>query len=249
MDTGTIINSGMALLALTMLEIILGIDNILVISIVVDKLPKNLQQRARLTGLAAALIMRIVLLSSIWVIIKLEHQTLFTIAGHPFDGKDLILLAGGLFLLTKAVIELHRNVEGHEPESKPKSKGASFAWIIAQIMLLDLVFSIDSVITAVGMANELWVMITAVVLSIIAMMAFARPVSEFIHRHATLKILALSFLVLIAVTLIAEGWDEEVPKGYLYFAMGFALVVELMNLRVLKRLANRKPPSHLPAEG
>jgi predicted tellurium resistance membrane protein TerC len=236
-----LIESGIALLTLTLLEVILGIDNILVISILTGRLPEQQQPRARFVGLALAMLMRVLLLISIKWIMGLKSQ-LFAVFGQSISGKDLILIAGGLFLLAKAVYEIHKNVEGEgvEQDVPGKRVHASFAIIIVQIVLLDLVFSLDSVITAVGMARELWVMIAAVVIAIIVMMVFAGPISRFIHDHPTIKILALSFLVLIAVTLLVEGFHGHISKGYLYFAMGFSLVVELLNLRLLKRLRARR---------
>jgi predicted tellurium resistance membrane protein TerC len=186
--------------------------------------------------------MRVLLLVFMKAILGLTAP-LFAIAGHEVSGRDLILIAGGLFLLGKAVYEIHQHVEGHGDERRPPTGSGVFIWVIVQIMLLDLVFSLDSVITAVGMARELWVMITAIVLAIVMMMFFAGPIGRFIQKHPTLAVLALSFLVLIGVTLIIEGCGGHVDKVYLYFAMGFSLMVELLNLRVLRRYVKRRPPT------
>jgi predicted tellurium resistance membrane protein TerC len=231
-----------ALLTLTLLEIVLGIDNILVLSIMTNRLPQRRQAAGRFVGLLGAMAMRILLLVFMKVILGLTRP-LFAIAGHDVSGRDLILIAGGLFLLAKAVYEIHRHVEGHGEERRPPSGSAVFVWVIVQIMLLDIVFSLDSVITAVGMARELWVMITAIVLAVLMMMFFAGPIGRFIQRHPTLAVLALSFLVLIGVTLIVDGCGGHVDKAYLYFAMGFSLVVELLNLRLLRRYVQRRPPT------
>ncbi len=219
-----------AFATLTALEIVLGIDNIVFISILAGKLPPERQASARQIGLLAAMITRILLLFSITWIMKLQDD-LFAIAGHGFSGKDLILLGGGLFLLAKATHEMHAKLEGAEHGSKQRA-AASFASVIVQIMLLDIVFSIDSVITAVGMARQVSVMVAAVVAAVIVMMIFAGPISRFVDRHPTIKMLALSFLLLIGVTLTADGFGTHINKGYVYFAMGFSLFVELLNLRM-----------------
>jgi predicted tellurium resistance membrane protein TerC len=231
-----------ALLTLTLLEIVLGIDNILVLSIMTNRLPQRRQAAGRFVGLLGAMAMRILLLVFMKVILGLTRP-LFAIAGHDVSGRDLILIAGGLFLLAKAVYEIHQHVEGHGEHRRPPSGSAVFICVIVQIMLLDIVFSLDSVITAVGMARALWVMITAIVLAVLMMMFFAGPIGRFIQRHPTLAVLALSFLVLIGVTLIVDGCGGHVDKAYLYFAMGFSLVVELLNLRLLRRYAQRRPPT------
>jgi predicted tellurium resistance membrane protein TerC len=219
-----------ALLTLTSLEIVLGIDNIVVIAVITGRLPAELQARARRIGLALAMILRILLLLTISWIMRLE-TTLFTLIGHDFTGRDLILVGGGLFLIAKATKEIHDKVEGEEIEERARRAG-SFAAAITQILLLDLVFSLDSVITAVGMARAIWVMVTAIVIAVGVMMIFAGRVSAFVHRHPTIKVLALSFLVLIGVLLVADGLGKHLERGYVYFAMGFSLVVELINLRV-----------------
>ena len=247
MGEPALLESLVALLTLTLLEIILGIDNILVLAIMTDRLPAHQQPRGRFVGLGLAMLMRIALLVFVKALIGLTAPWV-TVLGKPFSGRDVILIAGGLFLLVKAVMELHKTVEGGGTEHASKrAVAAGFLWTMIQIALLDLVFSLDSVITAVGMARELWVMITAIVLAIIIMMVFAAPISRFIHDHPTMKTLALAFLLLIAVTLIIEGYaegeEEHVKKAYLYFAMGFSLFVELLNLRLLKRQTRRIRPA------
>jgi predicted tellurium resistance membrane protein TerC len=218
-----------ALLTLTVLEIVLGIDNIIFISILSGKLPQEQQKKARNTGLAAAMIMRILLLLSLAWIIKLTRP-LFTVVGNEISGRDLILLIGGLFLMAKATHEIHDKLEGEEG-AKVTRVMPSFGSVIAQIMALDIVFSLDSVITAVGMAKHLGVMITAVVISVAIMLVAAGPISAFVERHPTVKMLALSFLLLIGTSLIAEGLEFHIPKGYIYFAMAFSVFVEMLNVR------------------
>ena len=219
-----------SLLTLTGLEIVLGIDNVIFISILAGKLPAAQQAKGRQTGLAMALLTRIALLCSIAWLAQLTAP-LFAVFGHGVSGRDLILLAGGLFLLGKSTMEIHEKLEGAEGE---QSRGgtARFGAVVFQIMLLDIVFSLDSVITAVGMAQQLWVMITAVVLAMVVMLFFAGSISDFVHRHPTLKMLALSFLLLIGVALVAESMHQPIPKGYLYFSMAFAFGVEMLNLRL-----------------
>jgi predicted tellurium resistance membrane protein TerC len=219
-----------ALATLTSLEVILGVDNVIFISILASKLPVAQQPRARQIGLMAAMGMRILLLFSLAWIIQLTTP-LFSAFGEEFSGRDLILLGGGLFLLAKATLEIHERLEGEEGHKSAKV-AASFAAVIAQIMLLDIVFSLDSVITAVGMANDLSIMVAAVVVAVAVMMVSAGAISEFVNRHPTVKVLALSFLLLIGLSLIAEGFDLHIPKGYIYFAMGFSVFVEMINLRV-----------------
>ena len=230
-----------ALLTLSSLEIVLGIDNIVFISILVGKLPQGRQARARQLGLLLAMGMRIALLLAISWVMGLT-EPLFSIAaiGQDFSGRDLILLFGGLFLVGKATWEIHDKLEGSE-HGQAAPRAASFAAILAQIVLLDIVFSLDSVITAVGMASEVAIMVTAVVIAVLVMMVFAGRISAFIERHPTLKMLALSFLLLIGVVLIADGFGQHVSKGYIYFAMAFSLFVELLNLR----LRRPQPPVHL----
>ena len=235
-----------ALLTLTILEIVLGIDNIIFISILSGRLPEDQQGKARQTGLLAALGMRIILLFSISWVVQLTTP-IFTLLGLHISGRDLILLGGGLFLLWKATHEIHENLEGdHEEEHEENAKKVSFWNIIAQIAMLDMVFSLDSVITAVGMADDLAVMIIAVVIAIGIMLFAAAPLSEFVHRHPTVKILALSFLLLIGFSLVVEGLHQHIAKGYIYFAMGFSVFVEMLNLRMKKASKNpvtlRKAP-------
>jgi predicted tellurium resistance membrane protein TerC len=220
----------LALVTLTFLEIILGVDNIIFISILASKLPADQQAGARRTGLLAAMLMRIALLMSIAWIVRLTTP-LATILGQDISGRDLILIGGGLFLLGKATVEIHERLEGEE-EHRTARVAPSFAAVIGQIMLLDIVFSLDSVITAVGMAESLAVMVTAVVLSVAIMMVAAGPISSFVGRHPTVKVLALSFLLLIGVSLVGDGLGMHIPKGYIYFAMGFSVGVEMINLRV-----------------
>jgi predicted tellurium resistance membrane protein TerC len=228
-----------ALATLTFLEIVLGVDNIIFISILSGKLPPEQQPRARRLGLLGAMVMRVVLLFSLSYIIKLTEPW-FTVAGAEISGRDLILILGGLFLLAKSTFEIHDKLEGEEGHGS-KRVAASFASVLIQIMLLDMVFSLDSVITAVGMVDELWVMVTAVIVAVGIMMLSAEPISAFVHRHPTVKMLALSFLLLIGFSLIAEGFDHHIPKGYIYFAMGFSVFVEAINLR----LRPKAVPVHL----
>jgi len=219
-----------ALVTLTALEIVLGIDNIIFISILAGKLPGNQQGRARTLGLALAMLMRIALLFSLTWIMRLTFP-LFSVLGNEISGRDIILILGGLFLLAKSTYEIHDKLEGEEGHSSARV-ASSFVSVIIQIILLDIVFSLDSVITAIGMANQLWVMIAAVVIAVVFMMVSAGPISDFVHRHPTVKMLALSFLLLIGVSLIAEGLDQHIPKGYIYFAMAFSVFVEMLNLRM-----------------
>jgi predicted tellurium resistance membrane protein TerC len=219
-----------ALLTLTVLEIVLGIDNIIFISILSGKLPKEQQSKARLTGLALAMITRILLLFSIVWIMKLTLP-LFTVLGQEISGRDLILIGGGLFLIAKSTFEIHDKLEGEEGHRSAKI-AKSFASVITQIILLDIVFSLDSVITAVGMANNLMIMILAVVIAVGVMMVSAKGISDFVEKHPTVKMLALAFLLLIGVSLIAEGLEQHIPKGYIYFAMAFSVFVEMLNLKM-----------------
>jgi predicted tellurium resistance membrane protein TerC len=222
-----------AFATLTVLELVLGIDNIIFISILSGKLPAEQQPRARFIGLAGALVMRVILLFSLtWVMGLVEP--LFNIFGRDISGRDLILLVGGLFLIAKSTHEIHGSLEGEEGHASKKVY-ASFVSVIIQIMLLDIVFSLDSVITAVGMVDNIWIMIAAVVISIVAMMFFAAPIGNFVERHPTVKMLALSFLLLIGFTLVAEGFHQKIPKGYIYGAMAFSVFVELLNIRLRKK--------------
>jgi predicted tellurium resistance membrane protein TerC len=229
--------NALALLTLTALEVVLGIDNLVVISILTGKLPPELRKRARRIGLLAAMGMRVGLLLTLSWMMGLTGS-LFSVAGLDFSGRDLILLVGGLFLMAKATHEIHTKVEG--PEEHPqagKRIHASMASVIAQIMAFDLVFSIDSVITAIGMARAIWVMVAAIVIAVATMIVFAEPVSSFVERHPSIKMLALSFLLLIGVLLVAEGMGQHLDRGYVYFAMGFSLFVEMLNLRVRRHAA------------
>jgi predicted tellurium resistance membrane protein TerC len=216
-----------SLVTLTALEIVLGIDNLVFIAIVAGRLPPERQNRARQVGLALALISRLALLGSIAWIIGLTAP-LFDIFGQPVSWRDVVLIAGGLFLLYKGTREIHRRLEG-EGQEKARSGRTSFAGSVAQIMLLDIVFSLDSVITAVGMANTFWVMATAIIIAVVIMLAASRPLADFVERHPTVKMLALSFLLLIGMTLIADGAGFHVPKGYIYAAIGFSVAVEALN--------------------
>jgi predicted tellurium resistance membrane protein TerC len=229
-----------ALLTLTALEIVLGIDNIIFISILADRLPANQRQRARTTGLLLAMFMRIAMLFSLGWILGLT-QTLFTVASHPFNGRDLILLLGGLFLLYKSTTEIHAKLEGEEHERETGAAAVSFSSVIVQIVLLDIVFSLDSVITAIGLTSIIPIAVVAVVISIGVMLIAAKPLADFVNRHPTVKILALSFLLLIGMTLVAEGLGQHIPKGYIYFAMAFSVGVEVLNLRLRKK----SEPVHL----
>jgi predicted tellurium resistance membrane protein TerC len=224
--------SWIALLTLTVLEIVLGIDNVIFISILAGKLPRDQQAKARRTGLSLAMFIRLALLASIAWIARLTTP-LFSVLGQEISGRDLILLVGGVFLLAKATREIHDKLEGEEGEDNPRG-AASFAGVIVQILALDVVFSLDSVITAVGMANELAIMMTAVVVAVLVMLVAAGPIGEFVERHPTVKMLALSFLLLIGMSLVAEGLGQHISKGYIYFAMGFSVFVEMLNLRLKK---------------
>lgn len=234
-----------AFLTLTLLELVLGIDNIIFISILAGKLPPDQQPKARFIGLSLALVMRIILLFSLSWIIGLTAP-LFTVFGNEISGRDLVLLIGGLFLIAKSTHEIHGSLEGEEGHKSTKVY-ASFTSVIIQITLLDIVFSLDSVITAIGMVRELPVMIAAVVVSIIFMMFFAGTIGRFVSRHPTIKMLALSFLLLIGFTLVIEALEYHVPKGYIYFAMAFSVFVELLNMKLRK--AKTEPVNlHRPYE-
>jgi predicted tellurium resistance membrane protein TerC len=236
-----------ALVTLTLLEVVLGIDNVIFISILAGKLPPEQQDRARKTGLSLALIMRILLLLSLGWVMGLT-EPLFSISFMEFEvsGRDLILILGGLFLIAKSTHEIHEKLEGEEGHLSARIP-PSFSAVIVQIMLLDIVFSLDSVITAVGMANQIGVMIAAVIISILFMLAFSGTISEYVHRHPTVKVLALAFLILIGVNLLLEGFHQHISKGYTYFAMAFSLVVEIINQRV--RRAGTPVHLHEPVLG
>ena len=228
-----------ALVTVTALEIVLGIDNVVFISILASKLPESEQARARNVGLGLAMVMRILLLLAISWVIGLTAP-LFSVFGNEISGRDVILILGGLFLLGKATFEIHEKLEGEETQARGVGT-ATFGAVIGQILLLDAVFSLDSVITAVGMADEIGVMIAAVMIAIGVMLVSARVISEFVNRHPTVKMLALSFLILIGMSLVAEGWELHIPKGYIYFAMGFSIFVEALNLRIRGRRVKDKP--------
>ena len=232
-----------ALLTLTSLEIVLGIDNIVFLSILTGKLPVEDRKKAQQIGLALAMVMRILLLLCIKWVMGL-NQPLVTLFGHGISGRDLILLLGGLFLLAKATHEIHEKLEGaHHAEAVTAAKAkASFGAILAQIVAIDIVFSLDSVITAVGMAKHIEIMIAAVVIAVIVMMIFATPVSTFVERHPTIKMLALSFLLMIGVMLVAEGFHKHIERGYVYFAMAFSLFVEVLNIRSTRK--QKMQPEH-----
>lgn len=222
-----------AFATLTALELVLGIDNIIFISILVDRLPAQQREIARKLGLAMAMFMRIGLLLVLAWIIGLVAP-LFTMLGQAISGRDLILISGGLFLVWKSTTEIHHAIEGAETTTQAKAS-AVFSSVILQIMVVDLVFSLDSIITAVGMVDDVRIMISAVVASVALMMVFAKPIGQFVSEHPTVKMLALSFLVVVGMVLVAEGFDHHVPKGYVYFAMAFSLTVELLNIRLRKR--------------
>jgi predicted tellurium resistance membrane protein TerC len=225
-----------ALLTLTALEIVLGVDNIVFISILVGRLPEHQRQRARVLGLAFAMLTRIgLLLSLAWIMTLTEPLFSIPVLGRDVSGRDLILIGGGLFLLWKSVHEIHGSLEGEEDESAAAAVKAGFTAVIVQIAIIDIVFSLDSVITAVGMVDEVAIMVIAIVLAVGVMMFAAKPIGDFVDRHPTVKMLALSFLILIGVALVAEGGGYHIPKGYIYFAMAFSVAVEMLNLRVRSR--------------
>ncbi|MEM8488905.1 MAG: TerC family protein [Bacteroidota bacterium] len=221
-----------ALLTLTALELVLGVDNIIFISILVDKLPDGQRNRARFIGLALAMIARVLLLFSLSWLIQLTSP-IFTVLGNAISGRDLILIIGGLFLIGKSTHEIHDKLEGADGERSARV-APSFASVLMQIALLDIVFSLDSVITAIGMADELSIMVIAVIVAVIFMMIFAKPLGDFVEQRPTVKMLALSFLLLIGTALVADGLDTHIPKGYIYSAMGFSVFVEMLNLRLRK---------------
>ncbi len=237
-----------ALTTLAVLEIVLGIDNIVFISILADKLPKSQQAGARRVGLLLAMATRIALLGTISLIMRLSEPW-FDLFGRPLSGRDLILVGGGLFLLTKSTREIHHRLEGDDGHGAA-TKRASYGAVLVQIAIMDMVFSLDSVITAVGLAEDFMVMVIAIVLAVIVMMAAATPVSRFVNDHPTVKMLALSFLLLLGMILVAEGFGQHIPKGYIYFAMGFSIFVEALNLRAKAAtpVRLRRPRAHPGAE-
>ena len=235
-----------AFATLTALELVLGIDNIIFISILVDKLPPAQREFARRVGLFMAMFMRIGLLLVLAWIVGLVTP-LFSLLGQEISGRDLILILGGLFLIWKSTTEVHQSLEG-EHTQKSSAVKATLASVLLQIMVIDLVFSLDSIITAVGMVDDVRIMIAAVIVSVLLMMVFAGPIGRFVSNHPTIKMLALSFLVVVGVVLVAEGFEHHVPKGYVYFAMAFSLTVEMLNIRMRKKSAKRVElnPPHMP---
>ena len=236
----------MALVTLTALEIVLGIDNIIFISIQASKLPAHQQEKARLVGLGLAMFIRLALLFSLTWLMGLTAP-LFSVFGNDISGRDLILISGGLFLLWKSTMEIHEKLEGEEHVSSARV-GVTFGSVIVQILLLDIVFSLDSIITALGMANQLFVMVTAVVIAVGFMMLFSGKISAFVEKHPTIKMLALSFLLLIGVSLIGDGFDMHIPKGYIYFAMAFSVLVEMLNLKLRRGTPVKLHGPHLDSE-
>lgn len=232
-----------SLATLTALEIVLGIDNLVFIAILANKLPEAQRDRARKIGLALALLMRLALLASISWIVGLT-AVVFEIAGHPFSWRDIILIGGGLFLVFKGTREIHERVEGHDEAVGATLARVTFQGVILQIIILDAVFSLDSVITAVGMAEELWVMVTAVIIAVAIMLIASGPLSAFVSRHPTVKMLALSFLLLIGMVLVADGFGFHIPKGYVYAAMGFSVLVESLNLMASARRKRKEGTAH-----
>jgi len=227
----------LALATLTALEIVLGVDNIIFISVLCGRLPEHQRARARTIGLALAMLTRLALLFTLtWIMTLTAPLFEVPVLGKPISGRDLILISGGLFLLWKSVHEIHNALEGEEEDARGVAVVAGFGAVIAQIAVIDIVFSLDSVITAVGMVDELAIMVIAIVLAVGVMLFSAGPIGEFVDRHPTIKMLALSFLILIGVALIGEGWDLHIPKGYIYFAMAFAVAVEMLNIRVRARM-------------
>ncbi len=234
METLFSLNSIIAFITLCALELVLGIDNIIFISIISDRLPANLRRKARTIGLSLAIITRLMLLFSLTWMMKLT-EPLFTILNQSISGRDLILILGGLFLIAKSTHEIHQKLEASETKNSKRKNSANFTFIIIQILILDIVFSLDSVITAVGMVNDIYIMASAIIVATIVMIFASHTIADFVDRHPTIKILALSFLVLIGVALIAEGFDTHIPKGYIYFSMAYALIVEILNIRLRKK--------------
>ncbi len=221
------------LISLIALEVILGIDNIIFISILADKLPEDQRAKLRFYGIGLAMVMRLILLGFIAWILKLDH-TLFTLLDIDFSGKGIILIVGGLFLIFKSTKEIYHKTELAMKDEVPNSSATSFGGMLLEVMLLDLVFSIDSIVTAVGMVQDLWVMYTAVIVTVIIMLMASKPISDFIRKHPSFKILALSFLMMIGVSLLAEGFHFEIPKGYIYFSMAFAFLVDIIQMKTVK---------------
>lgn len=244
MDMLLDINLWSAFLTLTVLEIVLGIDNIIFITLMVNRLPEKQRAFARQFGLLAAMGTRILLLFSIAWVAKLTTP-LFSIMSNEVSGRDLVLLFGGLFLIYKAVVEIHASLEGGEENASPSAKSSTFAMVIVQIAIIDIIFSLDSVITAIGLADELFIMVAAVMVAIGVMMFAAKSIGEFVEAHPTVKMLALAFLVLVGAVLVAEGLGHHTPKGYLYFAIAFSLAVEFLNLRAKKKSRKSVEPLHL----
>ena len=226
-----------SLVTLIALEVILGIDNVIFISILAGKLPANQQKKARLYGLILAMILRLALLAVISLIMKLEND-LFRVFNQGFSVKDLILVLGGLFLLYKSATEIFHKMEGEQGNQSKKFKAVTFTQVIIQILIMDLVFSVDSIITAIGMVKEVWIMYVAIVVTVLIMLIAAEPISNFVNKHPAFKILALSFLLLIGFSLISEGFGVEIPKGYIYFSMAFSMLVSIFQVRMNK---NSKP--------
>lgn len=238
------INLWSAFLALTVLEIVLGIDNIIFLTLMVNRLPEKDRPLARQIGLIGAMGARILLLFSIAWVAKLTAP-LFTALGQEVSGRDLVLFFGGLFLIYKAVVEIHASLEGEDEESLPKNKAATFMGVIAQIAIIDIIFSLDSVITAIGLADDVYIMVAAVMVAIGVMMFSAKAIGDFVEEHPTVKMLALAFLVMVGAVLVAEGLGHHMPKGYLYFAIAFSLAVEFLNLKMKSRSKSKSGPVHL----
>lgn len=236
-----------ALLTLILLEVVLGIDNVIFISIIAAKLPQHQQKKARQLGLLLAMVIRLGLLAIISVILRLQG-TLFTIMSNEISGKDIILILGGLFLIYKSAVEIHHKMEGEEGDKSKNIKATTFNQVLIQILLLDIVFSVDSIITAVGMVKELWMMYTAVIVTVIIMLVAAEPISKFVNKHPAFKMLALSFLLIIGMSLIAEGLDFHIPKGYIYFSMAFALLVDVLQMRMKTKGEPVKTHEHYLAD-
>lgn len=226
------------LVSLIALEVILGIDNIIFISILADKLPEEKRRKLRLWGISLAMVTRLILLAFISWILKLDH-TLFTLFNNEFSGKGIILIIGGLFLIYKSTKEIYHKTEDTKDENTTNTKKRTFGKLLGEVIILDIVFSIDSIITAVGMVKDLWIMYTSVVVTVIIMLFAAKPISEFIRKHPSFKVLALCFLMMIGVALLAEGFHFEIPKGYIYFSMAFAFLVDIIQMKVEKKQINK----------